>query len=226
VTITPGLRADALRNRHALVAAARAVFGERGLDAPLDEIARRAGVGNATLYRRFPSRHELLAAVFADTLRDVLVMLERSLADPDPWNGFCSYVRQVCALQSGDVGLADLLTTRFAAAIELESLREQAHRGYVLLVDRAKAAGSLRTDYAPQDLVLLLMANAGLVRRMGEHAPTASRRLVSLALDGLAAGSATQAFPPPGERAVVEAMTALGDSFGCGGYSAPTDPAC
>jgi AcrR family transcriptional regulator len=110
VSCPPALRADAERNRLAVVAAARAVFGERGLDAPLDEIARRAGVGNATLYRRFPSRHQLVAAVFAQTLRDVLATMERSLADPDPWKGFCDYVWYVCGLQAADRGLADLLT--------------------------------------------------------------------------------------------------------------------
>src|SRR5215211_7734990 len=64
------LRTDAARNRAALVAAAREVMAERGLEAPLDEIARRAGIGNATLYRRFPRRVDLIAAVFADRMAD------------------------------------------------------------------------------------------------------------------------------------------------------------
>ncbi len=219
------LRADAVRNRRALVAAAREVFGERGLDAPLDEIARRAGVGNATLYRRFPSRHELVAAVFADTLRDVLAVMQRSLADPDPWTGFCTYVSYVCGLQATDRGLADLLTTRLPGAAELEELRAQAYRDFVLLVAKAKEVGSLRADYAPEDLVLLLMANAGLVRRTADLAPSASRRLVGLALDGLRAEAATAAAPSPGERAVLAAMTALGHSFGCGAQGRPADVA-
>ncbi len=86
------LRSDAERNRRALVRAARAVFGERGLDAPLDEIARRAEVGNATLYRRFPTRCALLAAVFADTLEDVVAATERAIAESGPVVG----VRQPC----------------------------------------------------------------------------------------------------------------------------------
>ncbi|MFI5099800.1 MAG: TetR/AcrR family transcriptional regulator [Actinomycetes bacterium] len=219
----PVLRADAERNRLALVAAAREVFGERGLDAPLDEIARRAGVGNATLYRRFPSRHDLVAAVFADTLRDVLTVMHRSLDDPDPWSGFRDYVSFVCGLQSADRGLADLLTTRLTGAPELEELRAQAYVGFVRLVARAKAAGALRADYAPQDLVLLLMANAGLVRRTADHASSASPRFVSLALDGLRADAATVAAASPGEPAVVAAMTALGQSFGCGAQARAAD---
>ncbi len=221
----PVLRADAERNRLALVAAAREVFGERGLDAPLDEIARRAGVGNATLYRRFPSRHDLVAAVFADTLRDVLAVMHRSLADPDPWNGFRDYVSFVCGLQSADRGLADLLTTRLTGAPELEELRAQAYVGFVRLVDRARAAGALRTDYVPEDLVLLLMANAGLVRRTADHASSASARFVSMALDGLRADAATAADPSPGETAVAAAMTALGHSFGGGAPARAADVA-
>jgi AcrR family transcriptional regulator len=216
VSCQPVLRADAERNRLALVTAAREVFGERGLDAPLDEIARRAGVGNATLYRRFPSRHDLVAAVFATTLCDVLAVMERSLTEPDPWSAFCDYVSYVCGLQSADRGLADLLTTRLAGAPELEALRAQAYTGFVRLVERAKAAGALRMDYAPEDLVLLLMANAGLVHRTAGHASSASGRFVSLALDGLRAEAATEAPASPGERGVVAAMTALGRSFGCG----------
>jgi AcrR family transcriptional regulator len=225
VSRPPVLRADAERNRLALVAAAREVFGERGLDAALDEIARRAGVGNATLYRRFPSRHELVAAVFAQTLHDVLEMMRRAAAEPDPWRGFCDYVSFVCGLQSQDRGLADLLTTTLPGASELEALREQAYLGLVRLVERAKAAGALRRDYVPEDLVLLLMANAGLVRRTADHAATASARFVSLVLDGLRADAATQAAPSPGEPAVRAAMTALGHTFGCGGQARSADVA-
>ena len=80
----PALRADAERNRCQLMTAALAVFAERGLDAPLDEIARRAGVGNATLYRRFPTRCDLVAAVFAGTLREVIAAARQHLAYADP----------------------------------------------------------------------------------------------------------------------------------------------
>src|SRR3978361_2560967 len=84
------LRADAARNREAIVEAARAVFAEHGLDAPLDEIAKRAGTGNATLYRRFPTRGDLVAAVFADRMAEHLDAVQAGLADEDPWRGFAS----------------------------------------------------------------------------------------------------------------------------------------
>src|SRR5215210_9003585 len=104
------LRADAARNRTAIVEAARAVFAEQGLDVPLDEIARRAGTGNATLYRRFPARGDLIAAVFAERMVEHLDAVEAALADPDPWNGFAAYVRTVATMQSRDHGIADLVT--------------------------------------------------------------------------------------------------------------------
>src|SRR3954468_9021673 len=99
------LRADAARNREAIVQAAREVFAEQGLDAPLDDIARRAGTGNATLYRRFPTRCDLVAAVFADRMVEHLEAVEAALADQDAWRGFASYVQTVGAMQARDRGI-------------------------------------------------------------------------------------------------------------------------
>src|SRR3546814_12602905 len=93
------LRADAARNREAIVEAARAVFAEQGLDAPLDEIAKRAGTGTATLYRRFPTRADLVAAVFAETMAAHVEAVEAALGDDDPWNGFASLIRAAAASQ-------------------------------------------------------------------------------------------------------------------------------
>ena len=104
------LRANAARNRTAIVDAARAVFAEQGLDVPLDEIAKRAGTGNATLYRRFPTRGDLIAAVFADRMAEHLDAVTAALADPDPWQAFASYIHAVTAMQARDRGIADLVT--------------------------------------------------------------------------------------------------------------------
>src|SRR5215468_9862116 len=82
------LRADAARNREAIVAAARDVFAAHGLEAPLEEIALRAGVGIATLYRRFPTRAELVAAALVDKVTQYAEAAEQALAIPDPWAGF------------------------------------------------------------------------------------------------------------------------------------------
>src|SRR5437870_984142 len=99
---TMSLRADAARNRAVLVAAAREVMAERGLEAPLDEIARRAGIGNATLYRRFPRRIDLIAAVFADRMAEHARAVAAALEADDAREGFRGYVKAAAELQLHD----------------------------------------------------------------------------------------------------------------------------
>jgi AcrR family transcriptional regulator len=208
------VRADALRNRAALVAAARQVFGERGLDAPLDEIARRAGVGNATLYRRFPTREALISAVFVERVAEYARAADRAIGEADPWTGFEQYVRYVLHVQASDRGLADLLARDVHDPHceddgELDRLRAHAYEGFVQLVERAQQSGALRSDFVPQDMVLLLMANAGLVHRTADAAPTSWARLAAFLLDGLRSEAATEAPPAPSEEEVVAAMHGL-----------------
>jgi AcrR family transcriptional regulator len=205
------LRADAARNRAAVVAAAREVFAEQGLDAPLDEIARRAGIGNATLYRRFPTRADLVAAVFADRMAEDLDAVAAALADPDPWRGFATYVRHLTELQARDRGIADLVTMDVSRAPEIERLRVRAYDQLVELAERARTAGALRPDVTAEDVALALMANAGLVERTEGIAAAASRRLVHLLLDGLRAEGATEGPPPPSMRRVRVAMRRLAE---------------
>jgi AcrR family transcriptional regulator len=205
------LRVDAARNRAAIVEAARAVFAEHGLDAPLDEIARRAGTGNATLYRRFPTRGDLVAAVFADRMTEHLEAVEAGLADPDPWQGFASYVEAVGAMQARDRGIADLVTMGVAGAPEIEDLRARAFDGLVRLVERAHAAGVLRADFTTEDVVVLMMANAGLHERFGDISEAASRRLIHLLLDGFRATAATEGPAAPSARDTLRAMRRNGE---------------
>ncbi|MDQ1615976.1 MAG: hypothetical protein QOJ60_1915 [Actinomycetota bacterium] len=214
---SPVQRADAARNRHRLLEAAREVLGERGLDAPLDDIARVAGLGNATLYRHFPSRCALVAAVFAETLGEVVETAEDALAEPDPWVGFTRHVRGLCAMQARDRAVADLLTATIEAAPALESLRARAYAGAVALIDRAQRSGALRPDFRHEDLVLILMANAGLLERTVGPARDAWRRHLDYVLDGLRPGSGATASPSPGEGAVLAAMHAAADRFGVAG---------
>jgi len=205
MTMMP-LRADAARNRKAIVDTARSVFAEQGLDVALDEIARRAGIGNATLYRRFPSRADLVAAVFAEQMADHVAAVEAALGDPDPWAGLGSYLTAIAAMQANDRGLADLVTMDLSAAPEIESLRAQAFAGLVTLLERAKAAGALRAEFNPEDVLVLLMANAGLVERTHGSAGTASARLVHLFIDGMRAETATEGPKPPTPRRMSLAM--------------------
>jgi len=179
------LRADAERNRTALLAAAREVFGEHGLDASLDEIARRAGVGNATLYRRFPRRRDLIAEVFAGQMSEYVELADRVLGEPDAWAAFVGYLTGLCEMQATDRGLSELLvSTSFDDDERLSELRATAQRGADDVIARARQAGALRADFTRKDIRLLMTANAGAVA--GATDPQSWRRLLALLLDGLA----------------------------------------
>lgn len=204
------LRADATRNRQAVVDAAHSLFAEHGLSAPLDEIARRAGTGNATLYRRFPTRCALVAAVFADHLAEHVAAVELALQEPEPLEGLRHFLVRVTAMQASDRGLADLVTMEVSAAPEIEGLRRRAFRGLVVLLGKAKGAGTLRADVTPEDVLLLLMANAGLIERAQGCPVTASARLVHLFLDGLRAEAATEGPAPPSASRMRMAVRANG----------------
>jgi AcrR family transcriptional regulator len=208
------LRSDAARNRGAIIDASRGLFGERGLEAPLDQIARLAGVGNATLYRHFPTRCALVVAVFTDTLEDVVDAARQALENADPWEGFTTYVTFLGQVQATNRGLADLLTTSITGSAELEQLRAQAYVDFVRIVDRAKNAGELRADFQPEDLALILMANAGLIHRTADTVPGAWRRLLNCTLAGLRGDSDLPLGPVVGEPAVRRAMADQARLFG------------
>ena len=112
----PRLRADARRNREAVLVAARQVFAELGLDAPLEEIARRAGVGIGTLYRRFPTRLDLVDAILTGAMEAIVRAAEEALAMADPWEGFVHYLEETGRLQATDRGINDMISMRLPRA--------------------------------------------------------------------------------------------------------------
>ena len=197
MTEPPGLRADAERNRDRILAAARRLYASEGLAVSMASVAREAGVGKATLARRFATRDELITAVFADRMDAYAAAVDEALADPDPWRGFTGYIEAVCAMQAADRGFADVLTMTFPAAKALETRRAQAYDGYVELVTRAKAAGRLRDDFSPEDLVILLMANAGVIAATAGAAPEAWRRLVGCMIQSYAVPDPANPEPLP-----------------------------
>ncbi|MEV5955793.1 helix-turn-helix domain-containing protein [Streptomyces sp. NPDC051987] len=171
------LRSDAERNRERIIAAARTVFARDGLNASMASVAREAGVEIATMFRRFPTKVELVDAVFVDRMTAYADAVTAAL---DPWHRFVGYVETACAMQAADYGVADVLTTTFPSAKALEHRRNAAYEGMVELIGRAKATGRLRADFDPSDLVLVHMANAGVVNATGDAAPDAWRRVVAL----------------------------------------------
>jgi AcrR family transcriptional regulator len=203
------LRADAERNRQRLIDAAREVFAERGLHVPMEDIARHAGVGVATLYRRFPTRAHLIAGAFEAKMCAYADAVAQALAEPDAWAGFCGYIERVCAMQAEDRGFANVLTMTFPLHKCFEAERDRAFRGFAELVERAKAAGQLRQDFVVEDLAVLLMANAGVIAGTANAAPGAWRRLAAYMIQGFSASNTAPLPPPPTPTAIYRALLYL-----------------
>lgn len=183
------MRKDAQRNRERLVEAARAVFAERGLDVALEEVARRAGVSIGTLYNRFPTRADLVAAVFADRAETVAHIAEHALAMDDAWAGFVHFVEQVCRMQATDRGYNDLS----ARSIPHATPSPKHVRGYELMtevVERAKRGGALRADFVLSDMAFVTWAITRTIEATAGVEPDAWRRHLGFILDGLRAPAA------------------------------------
>jgi AcrR family transcriptional regulator len=182
------VRSDALRNRDRAIAGARVVLAERGLDAPLDAIARHAGIGNATLYRLFPSRCDLVAAACVDTLGEITAAGEHALTAPDPWAALADHLTLICELCSRDRALADLLTGGSTTNPEIETLREHEIANLRRLIRRAKRDGTIRQDCNGADVTMILNSTAGLAARSkGDR--DCWRRHLQLLLGGLRAST-------------------------------------
>ncbi|MFE5118433.1 TetR/AcrR family transcriptional regulator [Streptomyces sp. NPDC056669] len=195
-TGSPGLRSDAASNRRRLLEAARALFVSRGLDVPMATIARHAGVGVATLYRRFPTREALVTEVFSDEFAVCSAIVDDALADDDAWRAFRRTIETVCASQTQDREFNDALLSPFPDALGFERELPRIGEGFAEVVQRAKAAGRLREDFDVSDLSLVFLANRGVIGDPAT-APAASRRLVAHLLRSFEAGRAEPARPLP-----------------------------
>ena len=184
------LRADAARNRTKLLAAASEVFGERGLDAPLEEVARRAGVSIGTLYNHFPNREALFDAIFPERLAALDRIAEAALATADPWTGFTDFVEGLFALQAEDRGLNDALAQRFSSAAQLDDACSRGFGHLERIMQRAQQSGQLRSDVELPDLALMVLAMSQVIRTSMDVAPHAWRRCLAFLLDGLRADAA------------------------------------
>ncbi|MFG2470682.1 TetR/AcrR family transcriptional regulator [Streptomyces canus] len=194
----PVRRRDARRNRELLVEAAHEVFTEQGLEAPLDVIARRAGVGNATLYRHFPSRAALVDAVFRDPLAGTMAAGEQARAAEDPWEGLVGYAEAVFAVLATDRGTNDLMTTHLEGVESLQAVHAHNRATMELLLRRGRDAGSIRADVTTEDVLFALAALGRAVPALAAAAgPEAWRRPLALLLDGLRASPAMAPLPSP-----------------------------
>jgi AcrR family transcriptional regulator len=145
------LRADAQRNLDRLLEAAGECFAERGIDCSVDEIARRAGVGHGTVFRRFPTKEALLLAVVAQRVEAMTALAEEAAAAPDVEAAFAGFVRSASESYARDRALVQGLD-RCAGRPELDALIAAVNR----LARRAHEAGVLRRDVGGEDVLRLV----------------------------------------------------------------------
>ncbi|WP_350275499.1 helix-turn-helix domain-containing protein [Kribbella sp. HUAS MG21] len=180
------LRADAEDNRERILASARTLFADQGLGVPMREIARHAGVGPATLYRRYPTKQALATAAFAEQVRACEEIVEEGLAAADPWQGFCLVIERICELHIRQRGFTDAFLATYPDADDLES-RELTLKSMATLARRAKAGGKLRRDFRMSDLVVMLTAHRGLQAATPAVRVAASRRFADLTVRAFSA---------------------------------------
>ncbi|WP_328722946.1 TetR/AcrR family transcriptional regulator [Streptomyces sp. NBC_00247] len=192
----PPRRRDALRNRDLLIEAARETFAEKGLQAPLDLIARRAGVGNATLYRHFPNRKALVDEVFSSTLTEVVLAGDRALAIRNAWTGLTDYLYAVItALPTERCAGHPTASCPDATSLELIHVRHRRTVGFLLR--EGQKQGTIRPDITPEDLLFSLAVLGRSLPALTTTVPGAFRRPLALILDGLRIHPTAPSLPAP-----------------------------
>jgi AcrR family transcriptional regulator len=180
------LRSDAAANRTRLIEAARTVFAEQGPDVKVDEIARRAGVGVGTLYRRFPGKEQLVQAILEERVSDVMVLLEKTPADADPLTALGKFLEVVVRLQAEDRGVLRLMAQTLGPAAYPDNIGDL-YDAVWRLIRRGQQAGQIRLDVKKKDVpALLRMANAAVSPADATCTELeAALRCSSMLLDGL-----------------------------------------
>jgi len=179
------LRRDAERNRQRILHAAAQVFTQRGLDATLDDVAREAGVGVGTVYRRFPDKEALVAELFADRIDAMVVVAEQALAAPDAWQALVSYLEYAAETMASDIGFRQLMMFATYGRDRVAYAREQMRPVITKLVERAQAAGELRDDFRATDVPLIAYMLAAVAEYASYAQPEVWRRYLTLIIDGL-----------------------------------------
>jgi AcrR family transcriptional regulator len=172
-------RADAVRNRARVVAAAVEVFAERGLEAGVPEVAARAGVGRATVYRSFPTKEHLVAAVVVERLRDFEARVKAALEAPQAWPALVAVLADGAAALAGDRALAGGMT-RAIKLPELEAARASMWGALGALLERARAEGGMRADVTGEDLRVLWAGMCRVLAEAREDDPAVWRRYAAL----------------------------------------------
>lgn len=213
VAATPErLRADARRNRERIVAAATEAFAEHGLDIGTAEVARRAGVGEATLFRRFPTKHDLLVAVVEARVRSLADTARACREDPDPEAGLRRFVEEAVELHVRDRALTEHGGIQLSCEPALHPLRDEVVAAVAGLVGAARDAGALRPDIEGVDILVLVKAIATAGADLESECPGLWRRYVAVVLAGLRPGADAAPLPvaPPTVEEADRAMMRRG----------------
>jgi len=188
VRVVRRLRRDAERNRQRILEAASDVFNERGLDVSLDEIARHAGVGVGTVYRRFQTKEELIEALFMDRLDAVAAIADEAYAASDPWRGLVSFMERMAEIMAGDLGLRQMLMYATYGRDLVAVARQRNEPLIGRLVQRAQAAGQLRADIQQTDIPFIVFILTEAAHLAYAANPGIWRRYLTLILDGMQPG--------------------------------------
>jgi AcrR family transcriptional regulator len=186
-------RADARRNREAVVKAARHVFARDGRAAQMDDVARRAKVGVGTVYRHFPTKEALLAAIAEDRFVEIAGYAREALEVEDPWEAFTGFLRRGAALNASDRALSQMLVEQPGAMREAALANTELQEAVGILIARAKAAGALRADFEVTDVGLVMCGISSLGSK--DWVGPATDRLLAVVLDGLRAEAAHTPMP-------------------------------
>jgi AcrR family transcriptional regulator len=184
------LRADAERNRQRILAAAAELFTERGLEPSLDDVARHAGVGVGTVYRRFPDKASLADALFDERIDALVALAEQAQAEPDAWAALVSFLERSAEILVSNRGLRQILM--FAAEGHDRGIcaRDRMRPAIESLIERAQADGQVRADLRPTDVPMIEFMVAAAAEYAWQVRPTVWRRYLALILDALRPASA------------------------------------
>jgi AcrR family transcriptional regulator len=161
------------------------------------DIARHAGVSNGTLYNRFPTREDLIEAVFTDRLEARAALVAQALADDDPWRGFVGYLTAICEFQAADRGFNEVVARGLPPSPAAQRLQEERQAAITRLMDRARQAGVLRDDVTVEDLAFVVCGISRTVEITAGLAPQVWRRHLALLLDGFRPEAAHPLPEPP-----------------------------
>jgi AcrR family transcriptional regulator len=195
------LRADARRNREAILAAARERLAKDGLHGPIEDIARAAGVGVGTVYRHFPCKDDLVAALVKDRFERLAERAEEALAEQDPWQAFCDLMRHSAEVTVHDRALSEFLSSQPELG-QGEAVRSGLADLTATLIAKAQRAGGMRPDAVVEDVPTLICALGAVTAGAAGNMPELNwERYVEIMLDGLRAPGVNK-LPPP--RALIQ----------------------